>query len=124
MVENLVRRPLAALEGARMDTLDLTRPMSDPIAALPQGEDASPIDGFMPTSLIVLPSSSETYCEPWSEWCAHPRQQAPTGRSHPARIVGQARVQMPQHRPADHPTQTYINHDCEVESAPGACARR
>ena len=40
------------------------RPMSDSIAALSHGEDIDPIEGSMPASRIVLPSSSETYCEP------------------------------------------------------------
>lgn len=42
----------------------LMRPMSDSIAALSHGEDIDPIEGSMPASRIILPSSSETYCEP------------------------------------------------------------
>lgn len=38
--------------------------MSDSIAALSQGDDIEPVEGSMPASRIVLPSSSETYCEP------------------------------------------------------------
>lgn len=41
-------------------------PMSDSIAALSQGDDLDPIDGSIPASRIVLPSSSEACCEPWS----------------------------------------------------------
>lgn len=42
----------------------LMRPMSDSIAALSHGEDIDPIEGPVPASRIVLPSSSETHCEP------------------------------------------------------------
>ena len=44
----------------------LMTPMSDSMAALSQGDDIDPIDGSIPASRIVLPSSSEAYCEPWS----------------------------------------------------------
>ena len=37
-----------------------------------QGLATEPIEGLMPCSRIVLPSSSERYCDPWSEWCMRP----------------------------------------------------
>ena len=50
----------------------LMTPMSDSMAALPQGDDIDPIDGSIPASRIVLPSSSEACCGPWSPWWMQP----------------------------------------------------
>ena len=50
----------------------LMTPMSDSIAALSQGDDIEPIDGSIPASRMVFPSSSEAYCDPWSLWCTQP----------------------------------------------------
>lgn len=46
--------------------------MSDSIAALSQGDDIEPIDGSIPASRMVFPSSSEAHCDPWSLWCTQP----------------------------------------------------
>ena len=47
-------------------------PMSDSMAALSQGDEMEPIEGSMPASRMVLPSSSEAYWLPWSLWCTQP----------------------------------------------------
>ena len=47
-------------------------PMGDSMAASSQGDDIEPIEGTIPAPRMVLPSSSEAYREPWSEWCAQP----------------------------------------------------
>lgn len=47
-------------------------PMSDSIAALSQGDDIEPVDGSIPASRMVFPSSSEACCDPWSLRCAQP----------------------------------------------------
>lgn len=65
VLEDLERRPLSALEGARVRALGLDEPMSDSIAALSHGLAIEPIDGLMPTSRIVLPIRSETCWLPW-----------------------------------------------------------
>ena len=70
--EDPERRPLSALEGARVHAPGLDGPMSDSIAALSQGDDIEPIDGSIPASRMVFPSSSEAYRGPWSLRCAQP----------------------------------------------------
>ena len=50
----------------------LMGPMSDPMAALSQGDEMEPIEGSMPASRMVPPGSSEAYWLPWSPWCAQP----------------------------------------------------
>ena len=47
-------------------------PMSDSIAALPQGDGIEPVDGSIPASRMVFPSGSEACRDPWSPWCARP----------------------------------------------------
>ncbi len=72
VLEYLQRRPLAALEGARVHALRPDGPISDSMAALSQGEEIAPIEGLMPFSLMVRPSRSDTHRDPWSEWCMQP----------------------------------------------------
>ena len=50
----------------------LMGPMSDSMAALPQGDEMGPIEGSMPASRTVPPGSSEAYRPPWSLRCAQP----------------------------------------------------
>ena len=47
-------------------------PMSDSIAALPQGDGIEPVDGSIPASRMAFPSSSEACCDPWPLRCAQP----------------------------------------------------
>lgn len=50
----------------------LMGPMSDSMAALSQGGEMEPIEGSMPASRMVPPSSSEAYRLPWSLRCTQP----------------------------------------------------
>ena len=42
------------------------------MAALSYGDDIEPIEGTIPAPRMVLPSCSDTYCDPRSEWCTQP----------------------------------------------------
>ena len=66
----------------------------------------------MPLSRMVRPSRSDTYCDPWSEWCMQPaggllRAIAILSAS-PSASPG---VHAVGHRPADDPPGPYVHHE-------------
>ncbi len=72
VLEQIQRRLVTRGMDRACTSSDLTRSMSDSMAALSHGEDIEPIEGRMSCLLMVLESSSNTYCEPWSLWCMYP----------------------------------------------------
>lgn len=72
VLEDLERRPLSALEGARVHALGLDDAHERLHRRVVPGDDIEPIDGSIPASRMVFPSSSEAYCDPWSLWCTQP----------------------------------------------------
>lgn len=50
----------------------MTGPIGDSIAASSHGGEIAPVEGLMPLSLMVRPSRSDAYRDPWSEWRVQP----------------------------------------------------